>query len=160
MQPLTRLARQPFTGSRRLGPFSSLRGTKAAMSTGTAETDTQAANVANSSGITASSLQNTLREKLEAEHVNIEDMSGLEDCLIRVVEDKLERQAFAPIPLLQQLPALAHRAGNYPTNYWPLMTPSKPELTEYGKNMICPFFLMGFRKTPDGSPGPRKPMAV
>ncbi|KAL8706201.1 MAG: hypothetical protein Q9201_000707 [Fulgogasparrea decipioides] len=46
------------------------------MSTGAAETDTQAANVANSSGITASSLQDTLKEKLVAEHVDIEDMSG------------------------------------------------------------------------------------
>ncbi|KAL8950709.1 MAG: hypothetical protein Q9222_003268 [Ikaeria aurantiellina] len=46
------------------------------MSTGAAETDTQAANEANTSGITASSLQNTLKERLGAEYVDIEDMSG------------------------------------------------------------------------------------
>lgn len=47
-----------------------------AMSTGAAETDTQAENVASTSGITASSLQQTLKERLDAEHVDIEDMSG------------------------------------------------------------------------------------
>ena len=41
-----------------------------------AETDTQAETVANTSGITTESLQKTITEKLEAEHVNIEDMSG------------------------------------------------------------------------------------
>ncbi|KAI4127610.1 MAG: hypothetical protein LQ338_003105, partial [Usnochroma carphineum] len=46
------------------------------MSTGAAETDTQAENAAKTSGITPSSLQNTLREKLQAEYVDIEDMSG------------------------------------------------------------------------------------
>lgn len=46
------------------------------MSTGAAETDTQAENAANSSGITPSSLQDTLKEKLQAEYVDIEDMSG------------------------------------------------------------------------------------
>ena len=46
------------------------------MSTGAAETDTQAANEANTSGITTTSLEETLREKLEAPHVEIEDMSG------------------------------------------------------------------------------------
>ncbi|KAL9606025.1 MAG: hypothetical protein Q9179_000813 [Wetmoreana sp. 5 TL-2023] len=76
MQPFTRLARQPLIGNRRLVFPRSLRSTKTVMSTGAAETDTQAANVANSSGITASSLQDTLKEKLVAEHVDIEDMSG------------------------------------------------------------------------------------
>ena len=47
------------------------------MSTGAAETDTQAANAANTSGITVSSLEQTLREKLGAEYVDIEDMSGM-----------------------------------------------------------------------------------
>lgn len=41
-----------------------------------AETDSQAANVANSSGITPSSLQSTLTEKLEAQYVSVEDISG------------------------------------------------------------------------------------
>lgn len=41
-----------------------------------AETDSQAAAVANTSGITTESLQRTITEKLEAEHVDIEDMSG------------------------------------------------------------------------------------
>ncbi|KAL8768450.1 MAG: hypothetical protein Q9209_005356 [Squamulea sp. 1 TL-2023] len=46
------------------------------MSTGAAETDTQAADAASTSGITVSSLKKTLKEKLGAEHVDIEDMSG------------------------------------------------------------------------------------
>ena len=41
-----------------------------------AETDTQAETVANTSGITTESLQKTLTEKLEAKHVDIEDISG------------------------------------------------------------------------------------
>lgn len=41
-----------------------------------AETDTQAETVANTSGITTESLQKTITEKLEAEHVDIQDMSG------------------------------------------------------------------------------------
>ena len=41
-----------------------------------AETDTQAENVANTSGITTESLRKTITDKLEAKHVDIEDMSG------------------------------------------------------------------------------------
>ncbi|MCJ1450679.1 hypothetical protein MMC28_001012 [Mycoblastus sanguinarius] len=41
-----------------------------------AETDTQAAAVANTTGITTDSLSKTLTEKLEAKHVAIEDISG------------------------------------------------------------------------------------
>ncbi|MCJ1287688.1 hypothetical protein MMC26_007040 [Xylographa opegraphella] len=41
-----------------------------------AETDAQAAELANTSGITPTSLQKTLTEKLDAEHVTIEDISG------------------------------------------------------------------------------------
>ena len=41
-----------------------------------AETDAQAEKVANTSGITTDSLQKTITEKLEAQHVDIEDMSG------------------------------------------------------------------------------------
>ena len=41
-----------------------------------AETDTQAEAVANTSGITTESLQKTITEKLEAKHVDIDDMSG------------------------------------------------------------------------------------
>ena len=44
---------------------------------GAAETDTEAAAVANTSGITAQSLTATLREKLEASHVDINDISGI-----------------------------------------------------------------------------------
>lgn len=43
---------------------------------GAAETDTQAAAAANTSGITPASLSATLKEKLEASHVDINDMSG------------------------------------------------------------------------------------
>ncbi len=43
---------------------------------GAAETDTQAGNVARTTGITPESLSHTLKEKLEAKHVDIEDMSG------------------------------------------------------------------------------------
>ncbi|KAK0517523.1 hypothetical protein JMJ35_000678 [Cladonia borealis] len=46
------------------------------MTTGAAETDTQASSVADSSNITPSSLEKTLTEKLNASHVDIEDMSG------------------------------------------------------------------------------------
>jgi len=41
-----------------------------------AETDTQAAEAANTSGVTPATLKNTLTEKLEAKHVDINDMSG------------------------------------------------------------------------------------
>ena len=41
-----------------------------------AETDSQAEKVANTSGITTETLQKTITEKLEAKHVDIEDMSG------------------------------------------------------------------------------------
>lgn len=41
-----------------------------------AETDAQAENAANTTGITTASLQKTLEEKLEAKHVDVEDMSG------------------------------------------------------------------------------------
>ena len=41
-----------------------------------AGTDTQAETVANTSGVTTESLQKTITEKLEAKHVDIEDMSG------------------------------------------------------------------------------------
>lgn len=42
-----------------------------------AETDTQAAAVANTSGITPASIKTTLTEKLEAQHVEIDDISGI-----------------------------------------------------------------------------------
>ncbi len=41
-----------------------------------AETDTQAEAVASTSGITTASLQKALAEKLDAKHVDVEDMSG------------------------------------------------------------------------------------
>ena len=41
-----------------------------------AEADAQAEKVANTSGITTESLEKTITEKLEANHVDIEDMSG------------------------------------------------------------------------------------
>ena len=48
-----------------------------------AGTDTQAETVANTSGVTTESLQKTITEKLEAEHVDIEDMSGKNQCARR-----------------------------------------------------------------------------
>ena len=57
-----------------------------------AETDTQAENVANTSGITPDSLKQTLKEKLQANHVDINDMSGesLHNfCLIFFTSDML-----------------------------------------------------------------------
>lgn len=47
-----------------------------AMSAGAAETDTQAAQVANTTGITPKSLKSTLTEKLAAQHVDVMDISG------------------------------------------------------------------------------------
>lgn len=41
-----------------------------------AETDAQAEAVANTTGVTAGSLHKTLEQKLGAQHVDIEDMSG------------------------------------------------------------------------------------
>ena len=41
-----------------------------------AETDTQAASIANETGITPTSLQSTLEAKLQAEQVFVEDISG------------------------------------------------------------------------------------
>ena len=41
-----------------------------------AETDAQAETVANTSGITTETLQKTITDKLDAKHVDIEDMSG------------------------------------------------------------------------------------
>ncbi|KAL8674897.1 MAG: hypothetical protein Q9168_000700 [Polycauliona sp. 1 TL-2023] len=76
MPPLTRLIRPTIS---RIKPFraSWAADSKAlAMSTGAAETDTQAAHAASTSGVTVSSLEQTLKDKLGAEHVDIEDMSG------------------------------------------------------------------------------------
>ena len=44
---------------------------------GAAEMDTKAQTIANTSGITPSTLSDTLREKLQAEHVVVEDISGM-----------------------------------------------------------------------------------
>lgn len=44
-----------------------------------AETDTNAHTVSNTSGISTESLQKTLTEKLDAKHVDVEDMSGEND---------------------------------------------------------------------------------
>ena len=41
-----------------------------------AKTDAEAINVANLTGVTPSSLKTTLTEKFEAQHVEIEDISG------------------------------------------------------------------------------------
>lgn len=46
------------------------------MATAAAETDAQAAEVANTSGITSTSLRLTLTERLEALYVDVEDISG------------------------------------------------------------------------------------
>ncbi|KAI4152447.1 MAG: hypothetical protein L6R39_001823 [Caloplaca ligustica] len=76
MQLFNRLASTRLAGSIHLKTPLVSRTRTLAMSTGAAETDTQAENAANSSGITPSSLQDTLKEKLQAEYVDIEDMSG------------------------------------------------------------------------------------
>ena len=41
-----------------------------------AETDSQAETIANTTGVTSKALQKTLEDKLAAQHVDIEDMSG------------------------------------------------------------------------------------
>ena len=65
----------PFRHVQKLVRFQQPRiGRFASMSA--AETDTQAAEAANTSGITPASLTTTLTEKLEAKHVDINDMSG------------------------------------------------------------------------------------
>ncbi|KAL8735579.1 MAG: hypothetical protein Q9166_000748 [cf. Caloplaca sp. 2 TL-2023] len=73
MPPLTRLLRQSFVSGRHIkAPHSRAF----AMNTGAAETDSQATNAASTSGVTVASLEHTLKEKLGADHVGIEDMSG------------------------------------------------------------------------------------
>ncbi|KAI4278288.1 MAG: hypothetical protein LQ337_001109 [Flavoplaca oasis] len=76
MPPLVRLIRPTIANINPIRPTRAVWNRTFAMSTGAAETDTQAANAASTSGITVSSLEQTLREKLAAEHVDIEDMSG------------------------------------------------------------------------------------
>ena len=71
-------------------------------SSGAAETDTQADAVANTSGVTIESLQRTLTEKLEAKHVDIEDMSGereREDHSAHPPKKRQRRGAFADVDL-------------------------------------------------------------
>jgi len=64
-----------FRHVQRLAQFQQPRiGRFASMSA--AETDTQAAEAANTSGVTPATLKTTLTEKLEAKHVDINDMSG------------------------------------------------------------------------------------
>ncbi len=79
MQPFNRLASTRLGGSAFLKLRPAIRTQILTMSTGAAETDVQAENVAKSSGITPTSLQDTLKEKLQAEHVDVEDMSGTSD---------------------------------------------------------------------------------
>ena len=59
-------------------PFFPKSSNQASMSSApsAAETDAQAESVANTSGITTESLRKIIAEKLEANHVDIEDMSG------------------------------------------------------------------------------------
>ncbi|KAI4241631.1 MAG: hypothetical protein L6R40_004464 [Gallowayella cf. fulva] len=76
MRPFTKLIRQTVANSRSTAKTLAPRTRNLAMSTGAAETDTQAAKAASNSGVTVSSLEVTLKEKLGAEHVDIEDMSG------------------------------------------------------------------------------------
>ena len=44
---------------------------------GAAETDVEAAQVANTTGVTPEGIQSTLREKLEAQVVEVDDISGI-----------------------------------------------------------------------------------
>lgn len=76
MPPLTRLVRPTIVPIKPIRASWPIHSKTFAMSTGAAETDTQAANAASTSGVTVSSLEQTLKEKLGAEHVDIEDMSG------------------------------------------------------------------------------------
>lgn len=76
MPPFTRLVRPTIASSKHIRAALTAHSKTFAMSTGAAETDSQAAKVASTSGVTVSSLENTLKEKLGAQHVGIEDMSG------------------------------------------------------------------------------------
>lgn len=77
MQRLNSLVRLRSSGQRLGGLRATFPHSYAKMSApSAAETDAQAEGVANTSGITTESLQRTITEKLEAEHVDIEDMSG------------------------------------------------------------------------------------
>lgn len=69
-----------------------------------AETDTQAQAVANASGVTTSSLQKTLTEKLNATHVDVEDLSGSSELSIshrthtqRLTTEAILRRGMRPI---------------------------------------------------------------
>lgn len=76
-RPMQRLLR--FNRSYRLRTFTHLsqpRTRLLATMSGPAETDTQAAAAANTSGITPDSISATLKEKLDASHVDINDISG------------------------------------------------------------------------------------
>ena len=78
MQRLNSLLR--LHPGQRLSRLPAFRNSYAKMSApSAAETDSQAETVANTSGITTESLQKTIIEKLEAKHVDIEDMSGESD---------------------------------------------------------------------------------
>ena len=66
---------QRFRHVQRLAQFQPPRIVRLA-SMSAAETDTQAAQAANTSGITPASLTTTLTEALEAKHVDINDISG------------------------------------------------------------------------------------
>lgn len=67
-----------FRSTRPLLPYYSIPRYHSNMSApGAAETDTQAEKAASETGITPESLSNALKEKIEANHVEIEDMSGM-----------------------------------------------------------------------------------
>lgn len=73
---MQRLYKVPvFNHSKTLGLISRLQINRLATMSA-AKTDSQAAEVANSSGITPISLQSSLTEKLKAQHVYVEDISG------------------------------------------------------------------------------------
>ncbi|KAL9000838.1 MAG: hypothetical protein Q9169_000592 [Polycauliona sp. 2 TL-2023] len=76
MPPLTRLISPTIASIKPSRATWAVKSGTLAMSTGAAETDTQAADTASTSGVTVSSLEQTLKDKLGAEHVDIEDMSG------------------------------------------------------------------------------------
>ena len=67
-----------------------------------AETDTQAAQVANSSGITPASLKTTLTEKLDAQFVDVEDISGKPNPVslisLQLTEDACPRWLWTVLP--------------------------------------------------------------
>ena len=78
-----------------------------------AETDTQAAQVANSSGITPTSLKTTLMQKFDAQFVDVEDISGRQDPFSPVALQRTEyayhRRLRTVLPSHDSIPPLCQK---------------------------------------------------